>query len=352
MDKNLLDKYCGLMRYETHVMLQKCSLLSGFLSLVVLFPFLSAGFFPNKLWLCSIFSSLYCYLSCKYSFEDKAYEVKEVEKLYDEFINNYSKINEMFNLNDPMEIYKMFNYLLYKGYLSRNKSFNFSFKDVCDVGSIRGANVINGNGVCRHIAPMLKDIYNASGVESYVLPVYQRKWNTQVIFVDESLTLEEKDHIEKMLYEFKEYRELVDFFEIYYSGRVVVEKQFLESDSYERSCGNHVINMVIYKGQKCFVDPTQGRVYNYSLERSVLFDKYDDKIDICLSRFEEYNKKVSFERIRSKLLLPTLGYEGNLSSKIISMVDDNLDIFEKFYRENSSLYEEISDKLKNIRVRK
>ena len=99
-------------------------------------------------------------------------DIKEIRSLYQEFITNYNKLNRIFDLNNPIQIYTMFNYLLYKGYLSIDKNFEFSNKEARDIKGLYGTNVISGKAVCRHISAMLTDILNNYGIESNQLGVY------------------------------------------------------------------------------------------------------------------------------------------------------------------------------------
>lgn len=103
-------------------------------------------------------------------------DVKLVRDLYQEFITNYNKLNKLFDLSNPIEIYTMFHYLLYKGYLSVDKNFMFSGKVAKDIEGLFGVDVIAGKGVCRHISSMLVDILNNYGIESGLLSVYFRSY--------------------------------------------------------------------------------------------------------------------------------------------------------------------------------
>ena len=67
--------------------------------------------------------------------------------------------------------------MLQSGYLSKDKTFHFGDTNVKDIRGISPTNVINGEAVCRHIAVMLKDIYNAYGIEGNTLNVFQRDFS-------------------------------------------------------------------------------------------------------------------------------------------------------------------------------
>lgn len=87
----------------------------------------------------------------------------EIRKMYQEFLTNYNKLNKIFDLNNPIEIQTMFSYLLYKGYLSKEKTFEFSGDQARNIKLLLGTNIFTGKGVCRHISAMSVDILNDAG---------------------------------------------------------------------------------------------------------------------------------------------------------------------------------------------
>lgn len=113
-----------------------------------------------------------------------AKDIIKIRELYQEFIKNYNKLNKAFDLSNPIQIYTMFNYLLYKGYLSKDKEFQFSGKQARDINCLIGTNVIIGQAVCRHISAMLTDILNDYGIESSQLGVYSIGYNININIID------------------------------------------------------------------------------------------------------------------------------------------------------------------------
>jgi len=353
MNENFFDKCYGLINYETYKKIYEYILLIGTLSGVAFMPLLNANVFSPHLLISFILSRLYCDLCDQKILEEKTRDVKDIKQIYDILIKNYANLNNQFNLHDPQEIYKMFVTLLNNGYLSYNKKFEYSFDNVCDIQSLKGSNILKGNGVCRHISSMLNDVYNTIGIESYVLPVYQREWDSKLIFLDSNLSEEEKEKININLYKFVNFDDLVEFINKNYYQRIIVEKQFLETELSKNLISNHVINMIIYNNHKYFLDPTQERIYNYSLEENNLYDNFDSLIKVYPKNFKIYNRNLKFKNVKPKFLLKTAEYEDDivLTSRIISLIKDNLDIFEIFYKNNRVIYEEISEKLNKIRTR-
>ena len=99
-------------------------------------------------------------------------DIIEIRKLYNNLIKDYNKLNKIFDFQNPVEIYTLYNKMLYAGYLSKDKKFHFGKDKVKDIMTIQGTNIINGEAVCRHIAQMLKDIYLDYGITSYDISVF------------------------------------------------------------------------------------------------------------------------------------------------------------------------------------
>ena len=99
---------------------------------------------------------------------------KKLEIYIWSFYTIIDKLNDIFHLNDPVEISTMFEFLLFNGYLSKDKEFQALARKNNDnfLFSVRGAEVFTGKGVCRHIASMFTDILNEYGIESSTLFVY------------------------------------------------------------------------------------------------------------------------------------------------------------------------------------
>ena len=117
--------------------------------------------------------------------------VKELTLLYREFLHNYSRLNKLFNFNNPVEIYTMFYYLLFRGYLSSHKTFLKTDLVTTDLHNILGVNVLAGKSACRHNASLLADILENLGFEAYTLTVFEDSSN-QVWSNDFHLPFEEE----------------------------------------------------------------------------------------------------------------------------------------------------------------
>lgn len=286
----------------------------------------------------------------------------KLNKLYKEFIKEYDKLNKTFNFNDPVQIYGMFNYLVWKGYLSKNKKFEFAKDSTKDIKKLYGANVITGQGVCRHIAPMLSDILNEHKIKSGVLLVAQKENNNNIAMVNENWT---KDAIFDHLAVFLKEPKLYDKFLKIYEEKRDLGKQLDTNDiknlnellkkqnEEQKDKVNHVITFATTNEKNYFLDPTQSRIYRVDVDdKNIVSDKeLKCRID---------NKGLTFmyglkDKINANKFLkeekPTITFKDQLEVvfKTYDICKQNHDIFEKFYKDNCELYNDISNKMSRIR---
>lgn len=286
-------------------------------------------------------------------------DIKQIRNLYQLFITSYNKLNKVFDLNDPIEIHTMFNYLLYKGYLSVDKNFEFSKSEARDINGLLGVNVITGKSVCRHISAMLVDILNNYEIEASQLAVYYIRYNINInILKQPKYTKEElikwvqTNITDEQSYSFvmKYIEELVDKHNqsIELSTEMVEDKNILE-----RKIGNHAIAFAFKDGKSYYLDPTQARTYRMrENDKNILYDDRCDRIQIKflssigLNDYKDYLKMR--ERLSQQYLSITIEEEKQMIEQTITKCNDNIDIFEQFYNENSELYSDISSKILKI----
>ena len=287
-------------------------------------------------------------------------DIIQIRDLYQEFIKNYNKLNKIFDLCDPIQIHTMFNYLLYKGYLSKDKEFQFPGSQERDIDCLRGTNVITGQAVCRHISAMLTDILNDYGIESSQLGVYYRDYSINVSILDEQkYTKEElinwvRTHItDEKVYDFamKLIEKLVDECNksIEFSLEMVDDRNLLN-----RKVGNHAISYAFKDGKSYFLDPTQTRIYRMSESDKKML--YDDECELPIRYTASLAlSKDSKDYLRMKKRLvsqyPSVSKEEEklMIEETMKLCNGNSDIFENFYTENSELYDDISSKVLKIR---
>lgn len=257
----------------------------------------------------------------------KTKEGTEILGIYNRFIKNYNELNRTFGFNHPVEVFAMFDYLLHEGYLSKNMEFDFSDENVIDVPKLYGVNIFNGDGVCRHISYLLNDIFNDYGMKGEKISVYQRKL---ISFDDEQVKSILENAKEILLNKSNDID--VSFFDVVMQK--IKESASLEPFNYNRlTRSNHAINYVEYDNIGYYFDPTQSTIYDKNNNSMYLSDEIGDR-NYIINR----DKKKQFLASNNR-------YDDLLFMRdIVSLCKKNIDIFEKFYKENKELYEEISHK--------
>lgn len=239
---------------------------------------------PSAILLSSGFSMIGSYIGTFIKIKDDLSTINEIQKIYDEIIRHYSKLNEVFDFNNPVEIYALYVYAVEKGYLSFHHNFEYGQTDddvEKEISGLSGVEIILGHGVCRHFSGMLNDIFKESGVESKKCYVFS---------YDES---------KKNLY-----------------------------------IPNHVIVVAKDDGVMYILDPTN----------SLIFKPGDSK-SIYVSE-DAYAYISPFERLKLGKNLEFSSREDDETqmNKSIKICSENRDILKSFYKENKDLYEEIVQK--------
>ena len=262
------------------------------------------------------------YLYEKINPEMYSKEIIEIKKVYDKVIDNISKINKIFGLTEPVEIYTMFTCALNNGYLSKDKKFIQDDSEIRNIRTIYGAIPITGKGVCRHIGPMLCDIMKKSNIESNAMTVYQKTIIGQIDI---------KNYIDDLKKE--------------------IDKLIEENNKYEKikkKYGNHVITLAIKNGKIHLLDPTQEKIYKVSkTDKKLIIDKSKDITNVLAQKETFLGTKEELKKQEKHLTLPCTTFEEDekLVKRTTSLFNNNLDILDILYNTNKELYEEISDKL-------
>ena len=360
MDNNKFRQLCGKINYNTYNNIKNTLVLSGIgLSLTndlitQQYPMLNT---PIDIIIWTIIATT---LTMTWSRgKNHTKDIIQIRDLYQEFIKNYNKLNKIFDLSDPIQIYTMFNYLLYKGYLSKAKEFRFSGKQARDIDYLRGTNVITGQAVCRHISAMLTDILNDYGIESSQLGVYSRNYSININIIDEQKYTKEElinwvrthiinekkyDFAMKLIEKVDEYNKSIEF-----SSEKVDDKNLIN-----KKVGNHAISFAFKDGKSYFLDPTLIRIYRMSESDKKML--YDDERELSIRYTSSIvlsndliNYLVMKEHLASQYSSVSKEEEKLMIEETMKLCNGNSDIFENFYTENSELYDDISSKVLKIR---
>lgn len=361
MENNKFRQLCGKINYNTYNNIQNTLGLSG-LGLILTNDLITQQYpMLNNPIDVIIWATIATNLAMTWSRgKNHTKDIIQIRDLYQEFIKNYNKLNKIFDLSDPIQIHIMFNYLLYKGYLSKDKEFQFSGKQARDIDCLSGTNVITGQAVCRHISAMLTDILNDYGIESSQLGVYSRDYSISINILDEQkYTKEElinwvRTHItDEKTYDFvmKLIEKLVDE----YNKSIEISTEMVDDrNPLKRMFGNHVISFAFKDGKSYFLDPTQTRIYRMSeSDKKMLYDdecelpiRYTSSLVLSKNSKDYLRMK---ERLASQYPSVSKEQEKLMIEETMKICNGNSDIFENFYTENSELYDDISSKVLKIR---
>lgn len=361
MENNKFRQLCGKINYNTYNNIQNTLKLSG-LGLILTNDLITQQYpMLNNAIDVIIWATIATHVAMTWSRgKNHTKDIIQIRDLYQEFIKNYNKLNKIFDLSDPIQIHIMFNYLLYKGYLSKDKEFQFSGKQKRDIDCLRGTNVITGQAVCRHISAMLTDILNDYGIESSQLGVYSRDYSININILDEQkYTKEElinwvRTHItDEKTYDFV--MELIEELVDEYNKSIEISSEMVDDrNPLKRKVGNHAITFAFKDGKNYFLDPTQTRIYRMSeSDKNML---YDDECELPI----RYTSSLVFsknskdylrmkERLASQYPSVSKEQEKLMIEETMKICNGNSDIFENFYTENRELYDDISSKVLKIR---
>lgn len=294
-------------------------------------------------------------------------DVMEVKKLYYEFINNYNKLNKIFDFNDPVSVYTMYNYLLYKGYLSLDKKFAY------DAGLYFNENVIPlgigvtiNNGCCRHISCMLTDILSNMGIIANNCGCFMVPFIIDNHFVDKSEYSREENFelIDKYVLNPVLNENLKNELYFFESINMYLKIDFSSFYAYDKKIKNkknvtHGITISMYEGKSYFLDPTCGRIYHLKEgSNEILYDNDSNIIYLREHLFGEINDDKSRKQLRREYAeifkYPCISFEEEkkLIGSSLDICSKNMDVFEKFYTDNCELYNEINAKMLKFKRKK
>ena len=248
-------------------------------------------------------------------------EFFDLKKVYQELVRNVSCFFKQLGVVKPVEILALYSYLIKNGFLSFDHRFYYR-KDVDDCLYLLGVNVVYGGGVCRHITSFLTDIYKELGYSSYNI----------------SMVSEELESLSR---------------QNYYVVNVSNNKSFISKlvkrmrTIYYQSFYNHLITLVNDQNGSLFMDPTNDVVLfvnNYKKVLPVLGERASLDCNY-LSFFND--EEISYF---SSLLIPTdldsIVKVKDDYNKIWDLALEYHNLFEYFYYDCMSLYEDIMDKRK------
>ena len=239
---------------------------------------------PSAILLSSGFSIIGSYIGTFIKIKDDLSTIDEIQKIYDEIIKHYIRLNKVFDFNNPVEIFALYVYAVEKGYLSLHHNFEYRQTDddlKKEIFGLSSLEIILGHGVCRHFSAMLNDIFKESGVDSK---------RCYVFLADEG---------KKNLY-----------------------------------TPNHAIVVAKKDGLMHILDPTNSIIFKPGDSNSIYVS---GKHYVYITPYERLKLGKNLEFTSEK----DDETQMNRSKKICS---ENRDMLKSFYKENKDLYEEIAQK--------
>lgn len=285
-----------------------------------------------------------------------------IRENYSRILDNYSKLLEKFDLDNPVQISTMFSNMVEDGYLSVDKTFKFDRLNVYDYSGLGGTNIINGHGVCRHYSAFLTDILHNKDIDAVNLGVCFPDYGFHIELFDEKRrqTREEIYQIaRKYFINSVNCDQLMDVID-----RLVKENnkgievgifEQKEKNIIKRILGNHAITFAYQKGVGYYLDPTMQRIYTLKEDGQYkLCDEGIEEIAIKIPISAFLNKNKSYKIINRHILnsSPSLARSdiNGLVNNTYGLYQDNRDICEEFYRDNVDSYKEIAENLKLLKI--
>lgn len=345
MNNNFFKKTCGLVNYSTYngirnsLPLANIALGLSNLALSANVPSTINDVTTGILWLTIAFQF---FLMFSHG-EKYTKDITEINNLYQIFLKNYNKLNKIFNFNNPVEIYAMFDYLLKNGYLSQDKKYEYFLTKDIDTKYIYGSEVMTGKAVCRHNASMLCDIFNDYGISSKYLSVYSGPVKMEMEITDHpNYNKEEILNIISWLFETDnpEKEKYLKLIEACYetkkleNNNMLIDINFVAS---KKNDSNHAITYVDDGKTNYFFDPTTSSYFQLKGKNNL----YSNNGYLIVP---SSSRKI----ISDQACLPVEDAIPVID-RVEKNCEKNMDIFEQFYNENKELYDDVSDKVERIR---
>lgn len=346
MENKLMNNIFQNMDYNTYKKIDKISTISSIYGTVNPIFIASINCPPLEIILTTyvLLNQVYFGITNLFYCEQYTKEIAEISNLYNELIDNYVKFNKEFNLEHPIEIYQLYNYMLHNGYLSKNGKFKFGESDVKDIWSLLGVNVVTGKAVCRNIANMLNDTYNKMNINAYTYSCYLD--SNAILFDTLKFNISTLEIMLENTSDNNERKEIENL--------ILAQKKLLRN--YKPPLiknANHLINIASKDGICYITDSTNQTILKKEDDKEYKNVLKLDLVSPLGSKVKLIKSKGEYDKKREILLLPNSSVEedNKIITNINALCNNNLDLLNKFRCENSELYNDINNKLIKIKKR-
>lgn len=198
---------------------------------------------------------------------------------YNKLISNTTKFIKDTGLNNPAAHMGLYSYMLYNGYLSKNKSFmfaNYTSKNYA-IPRLNGASIMDGVGNCENISCFFTDILKKENYKAY---------NIENNFYADSDTTTKEEHkgtsfIIKSLRDsmtFKKNESHINENISQYNGTNVFKHLSFKFNDVNDI--NHLNTLVFYDGKSILLDPTNVMMFNMKKnEDNTIINEGEPKFD-------------------------------------------------------------------------
>lgn len=256
---------------------------------------------------------------------------QEYYKYYTNIIEKSAKLLKELNLNDPVEISVLYEYLLWNGYFSKDNNLSYSLSGRKNSLGLVGADIMNGKSVCLNNADMLTNLLQECDIEAYTVGC--------TVPAGKDANFQYNPDIERNIKE-PSYRDKI-------SSKI---NNILHLDI----LGNHAVTCFKNGETYSASDPTSLAFLNFSELKKMKYVGSDLELDlklwvmIVLNDFENYDellKIIATIYLRSDLEPLKLNNIKNISESVLEMCRNNKNLLNDFH---SDIYDDINGVCKTL----
>lgn len=267
-------------------------------------------------------------------------EYNEAYGSYQIFLDEFKRMVETLNWDNEMKVFSGYSYLFKQGYLSLSHEFYYS-KYINNVWNYLGSNIILGEGNCKHINSMLRDILCNLGYSSYCFGMNLDK---EIIRLNNMETKDIEDTTEEMGDLLQSYR-FIDYLKSFVCLTLDVIDKIMKNNT------NHLVTFVDKKNSSYFMDALNDALFFLDKKGHLFQGESEFNIDSTKlsGRHLNYGEVLNFKRLFKETDMEEMNVLLKDYYSVWNSCPDYRDTFEKFYQEHKELYEEVLVKRKELK---